>query len=348
MKSKQISVTFSGQAFHNGKRLPIQKNGRARVPISWSVVITTRNRAKMLRRAIASCLSQTMACECIVVDDASTDETSTVVGEFAKVRYIKNAKSIGHSAAANAGIRAAGGEWIKPLDDDDWLASSCIEVFTSALEDARGGGFAPSLISGRAIQVDENERELSRTLPVSEIPAALRSRPLLGLMMLDEAPLGTPVQVGHSRKAALAAGGWNERRPFAHQHGDEAELWIKLAALGDAVFVPDLVGYRTDWRGGSQRSLPHVERYRSNLFLKDKIASALSCHTPTSIESYLALHWAMVAAKERDLASALKLGIRWMKDPESAVHLFDHHGLKHARKLLEPISASHLPVSTRG
>jgi glycosyltransferase involved in cell wall biosynthesis len=219
--------------------------------ISWSVVITTRNRAKMLRRALVSCLEQTSPCELIVVDEASSDETPQIVKEFANARYIRNSSPLGHSAAANLGIEAASGDWIKPLDDDDWLAPNCIEAFTRSLESARVRGFSPVVISGGVINVDEHESVLSRQRTLAEVPVAIRSRALLELMMLDQAPIGTPVQVGHSRQTALDAGGWNEHRLFEHQYGDEAELWIDLAAKGDAVFIPDAIAYRTHWPGGS-------------------------------------------------------------------------------------------------
>jgi len=301
----------------------------------------------MLRRAIASCTKQTIQCECIVVDDASTDETPAVVSEFPEVRYLRNPIARGHSAAANAGIRAAGGEWIKPLDDDDWLAPDCIEIFSRALQSASECGFAATSISGVAMQVDQNGRESGPARSPVTTPSAVRSRDLLALMMLDEAPLGTPVQVGHSRKAALAAGGWNERRPFAHQHGDEAEFWIKLAGLGDAVFVPDVVAYRQNWIGGSQRSIAHWERYRSNLHLKQEIASALHRPVPESIQSYLALHWALVSAKELDLGTAMRLSLQWMKNPESAAHLLERHSFRHAREHFHPLTMEPRPNRTR-
>jgi glycosyltransferase involved in cell wall biosynthesis len=305
--------------------------------ISWSVVITTRNRAKMLRRAIVSCLEQTSLCELIVVDEASTDETPQIVKEFADVRYFRNSSPLGHSAAANIGIKAASGDWIKPLDDDDWLAPNCIEAFTRALESARARGFSPVVISGGVVNVDEHEAVLSRQRGVAELPVALRSRALLELMMLDQAPIGTPVQVGHSRQAALDAGGWNEHRLFVHQHGDEAELWIELAAKGDAVFIPNEIAYRTHWAGGSQQCILHEERFRSNIFLKDKIAEHLDERTPESIKSYLALHWAIIAAKGERFGPAFRLGCVWARRPASISHLLNRRGLRDARGRLEPI-----------
>ena len=87
-----------------------------------SVVIPTFNRARELARAIESVLAQEYASlEIIVVDDGSTDNTRAVASRYApRVRYIWQPNS-GVSAARNAGLRAARGEFIALLDsDDEW------------------------------------------------------------------------------------------------------------------------------------------------------------------------------------------------------------------------------------
>jgi glycosyltransferase involved in cell wall biosynthesis len=302
----------------------------------WSVVITTRNRAKMLGRAIKSCLDQTAPPEIVVVDEASNDQTQEVVKGVPNLKYIRNPQAVGHSAAANIGIREADADWIKPLDDDDWLAPNCIESMNDAVASAKAKNLNPVLVSGRVINVDQNEQETSRSRPLSDVRAALKSHDLLELMMVDQAPLGTPVQVGHSREAALTAGGWNEHRTFHHQHGDEVEFWVRLGAIGDAIFIPNIIGYRTLWAGGSQDLIPPKERYYSNVFLKKKIAEQLEKEVSQDIRSYLALHWALVATKNRAYAQALNLGLKWMRSPASLVHIINQRTLKDAHKRLVP------------
>lgn len=87
-----------------------------------SVVIPTRNRRISTERALSSVLSQ-IRCphEIIVVDDGSTDDTSSVIPrEFPAVHYVRQ-NHAGVSAARNHGVRVSTGEWIAFLDsDDEW------------------------------------------------------------------------------------------------------------------------------------------------------------------------------------------------------------------------------------
>ena len=90
-----------------------------------SVVITTHNRAGLLSRAVDSVLAQTYkGYELIIVDDCSADNTPAVMLTFAdsRIRAVRHADNMGQSAALNAGIRLARGEYIAFLDDDDeWI-----------------------------------------------------------------------------------------------------------------------------------------------------------------------------------------------------------------------------------
>jgi glycosyltransferase involved in cell wall biosynthesis len=89
-----------------------------------SVIIPTFNRAHLLSKAIKSVLDQTYKdFEIFVIDDCSTDKTSDVVKSFKnkKIKYLVHKENQGGSAARNTGIKAAKGDFITFLDDDDEL-----------------------------------------------------------------------------------------------------------------------------------------------------------------------------------------------------------------------------------
>lgn len=99
-----------------------------------SVIIPTYNADKFIEEAIQSVLAQTYRMyEIIVVDDGSTDNTKEVLRKYQdKIRCIFQA-NCGPSAARNAGIKIAQGEYICFLDADDLWTSDKLEVQVSYL-----------------------------------------------------------------------------------------------------------------------------------------------------------------------------------------------------------------------
>ncbi len=91
-----------------------------------SVVMPTFNRANLIVRAIESVLHQAYEnIELLVVDDASSDDTASVMSRYAdnvRVKYIRREANGGAAATRNTGLQAASGEFIAFHDDDDeWL-----------------------------------------------------------------------------------------------------------------------------------------------------------------------------------------------------------------------------------
>lgn len=94
-----------------------------------SAIITTHNRANLLKRAIESVLSQTYKnIECIVVDDNSIDNTREVCSQYPiHYIYIPTEESHGGNYARNLGIKTSKGEYCAFLDDDDYWLPQKIE-----------------------------------------------------------------------------------------------------------------------------------------------------------------------------------------------------------------------------
>jgi glycosyltransferase involved in cell wall biosynthesis len=102
-----------------------------------SVVLPTHNRREMLREALESVARQTLAdWEVIVVDDASDPPASLSNGvaiEARRIRLIRHERARGGPAAKNTGIKAAQGEFVAFLDDDDLYQPTYLEAAVSAL-----------------------------------------------------------------------------------------------------------------------------------------------------------------------------------------------------------------------
>ena len=102
-----------------------------------SVIIPTYNRADVLPRAIDSALDQTLSdVEILVVDDASADETESVVTAYddSRVTYLCHETNQGGSAARNTGIAAASGDYVALLDSDDEWAPTKLQRQVETIE----------------------------------------------------------------------------------------------------------------------------------------------------------------------------------------------------------------------
>lgn len=102
-----------------------------------SIIIPCFNAGRLLLEAVDSALAQTHPdLEVIVVDDGSTDdETRSTLDELkgnANVTLILQ-ENRGVSAARNAGISAASGLYIIPLDADDLIEPSYVEQAVQVL-----------------------------------------------------------------------------------------------------------------------------------------------------------------------------------------------------------------------
>jgi glycosyltransferase involved in cell wall biosynthesis len=100
-----------------------------------SVVIPTYNYGRYVVDAVESVLAQTYAdYEIIVVDDGSTDDTSSRLEPFRdRLRYLRQ-ENQGLSAARNRGIAAARGELIGLLDSDDRWHPRFLEFMAPCFE----------------------------------------------------------------------------------------------------------------------------------------------------------------------------------------------------------------------
>ena len=102
-----------------------------------SIVLATRNRSALLRRAIASVVAQSYPhWELLVVNDGSTDDTGSIVEAFGdeRIRIIDGAGA-GAGHARNLGLAAASGPIVTFLDDDNLMAPGWLRAVALAFEE---------------------------------------------------------------------------------------------------------------------------------------------------------------------------------------------------------------------
>ncbi len=102
-----------------------------------SVIVPVYNVEKYLDKCLTSILEQTYKdFECIIIDDGSVDDSNIIISEYAKKSSkfkVIHQKNKGVSAARNAGIDIAKGDYITFVDSDDYIANDYLEKFAQKI-----------------------------------------------------------------------------------------------------------------------------------------------------------------------------------------------------------------------
>ena len=100
--------------------------------IKVSIILPVYNVEKYIRQCMDSLINQTLReLEFIFVDDCSTDNSLSIIEEYAKedkrFRIIKLEKNQGQGFARNVGLQYVTGEYIGFVDPDDWVKPNMFE-----------------------------------------------------------------------------------------------------------------------------------------------------------------------------------------------------------------------------
>lgn len=126
-----------------------------------SVIICAYNSAAFIKKAVESCLGQTLSdIEVILVNDGSADNTLELCEEFSRIDprvKVIDIENGGPANARNVGMLEATGEYIAFCDADDYIELDAFEV----MYDAALSNDSDMVICGLYHELYKNERSVS-------------------------------------------------------------------------------------------------------------------------------------------------------------------------------------------
>ena len=212
-----------------------QNSVSARTPLV-SIIMTTYNQAHFLESALSSVVAQTFTnWECLIMDDASTDNTSAVAQACAqndpRIIYIQQKSNLGIARNRNSGLSHTRGTYIAVLDCDDlWIDKDKLEKQVKHLH----AHPEAVLVGTHAQTIDSNGAVLNKKLNPPTTDRAIRASMLSTNAFIHSS-------VVYRANTARDCGGYDE----AHTIGEDYSLWLALGLKGTFANLPDcMVSYR--------------------------------------------------------------------------------------------------------
>ncbi|CAN5558779.1 hypothetical protein BH10PLA1_BH10PLA1_00770 [soil metagenome] len=178
---------------------------------SVTILIPTKNRKDLLRRAISSCFAQTVPIELIVLDDGSTDGTGDMVrAEFPRTQYHYFEQSKGPCFLRNRAAKLAHGDFLVSIDDDAaFVSRQTVEQTLAEFSTPRIGAvsipYINKQISAEVHQHAPDDREIYLTSAFAGVAHAVR------------------------KVAFMASGGYREDHFYK---GEATDLCLRMLACG--------------------------------------------------------------------------------------------------------------------
>tara|TARA_R110001583_G_scaffold69129_2_gene196179 strand:- start:20884 stop:21657 length:774 start_codon:yes stop_codon:yes gene_type:complete len=242
-----------------------------------SIIMPSYNNGQYINKSISSVLSQTYTnWELIIIDDASDDNTLSVVRYFTdkRIKVFSNSINKGVSRTRNIGIEAARGQYIAFLDSDDlWFPNKLSLQITALKENVNA-----VCSHGSYIRTDLNGKHLGYVKAESNVYLnTLYKGNFIGNLtgIIDRSKVGTILQ-----------------KPVGHE---DYLMWLDVLSLKNGSYslaIIDVVAqYRVHAKSKSSNKFKSLVWHWEILRKQKKLTVCFSC--------YYILHYLVNAIKKR-------------------------------------------------
>lgn len=219
--------------------------------IALSIVIPTFNTAAMTLSAVRAALAAAPAAsEVIVVDDASTDETSALLAsDVPEARVVRLETNRRFAGAANAGVAASSGAIVLLLNSDALVERGALDALVSAFDaDPRLGIAGAQLLNSDATPQWSGGRfpTLAWLVALAGGFAGVLPRRVRAIAGGGRVDWVSGAAMAFRREVWSAAGPLNERYRF---YAQDLEFCARAAAAGWTIRIVD--GARVVHGGGA-------------------------------------------------------------------------------------------------
>ena len=239
-----------------------------------SVIVPVYNAAPWLRRCLDSICCQSYSnLEILCINDGSTDNSAVILDEYAakdnRIRVITQ-QNAGLSAARNAGLENATGEWVTGVDADDYITPDVYEKAVACI------AASVDMVAFGVQMVDDEGTEEADVTGYFRLPSG--TMPFTEFMALN---MNVCFWNKLWRRSLIERHGL--RFPFGLVHEDEAFFYLAAPWLRQVAFSTAVGYYYVQRRGSIMHSGKTVLDDARNYLL---ISEYVRMHIAPENESY--------------------------------------------------------------
>lgn len=250
---------------------------RAEPPLV-SIIIPTYNQAKVIHQAIEGALSQDYSnLEVVVVDDCSSDNTSTVVGAYLhdlRLKYFRNQINLGRVRNYKKALEQyATGEWVVNCDGDDYYINDrFISDMMAHIEDSSSENIVFAQ-GGRQVRVRHQPDHLHEQLP----PISGKVELLSGeeyFWQLPHTAYFSHLTTVYKREIAIAIDFYRYDILSA-----DRESFLRLALHGDVLLIKEVYGAWVQHDTNTSQNLDFETRHSNIAYILGSYRYALQIYS---------------------------------------------------------------------